>query len=134
MLMYTRKPKNIVSKVIDLTSGLQAQEAAHTWMSEDKTRTARFGSSSRETFIQRRQIDRDRSTVSRYADSSIAHSSTAARGDLTRAARSERQKINQRFSPNEGSSGEISNPLPPQQPSASSSTNTPFYPEFRSKL
>ncbi len=132
--MYTRKPKNIVSKVIDLTTGLQAKEASHTWMSEDKTRTARFGSTTRETFTQRRQIDRDRSTVSRYADSSIAHSSTAARGDLTRAARSERQKINQRFSSSEEGEREISNPLPPQLPSTPSSTNTPFYPEFRSKL
>ena len=133
--MYTRKPKNIVSKVIDLTTGLQAKEASHTWMSEDKTRSARFGSSSRETFSQRRQIDRTRGTVGRYADSSIATASTAARGDLTRAAQSEREKINQRFANPEDTADTISNPIPPQaMPSTPPVTNTPFYPEFRSKL
>ncbi|OGL33421.1 hypothetical protein A3F64_02880 [Candidatus Saccharibacteria bacterium RIFCSPHIGHO2_12_FULL_42_8] len=132
--MYTRKPKNIVSKVIDLTTGLQAKEASHTWMGEDKTRTARFGSTSRETFAQRRQTDRSRMTVGRYSDSSIANGSTAARGDLSRAARSQREKINQRFTSPDETTKDISNPLPPQEPSSPAPTNTPFYPEFRPKL
>lgn len=132
--MYTRKPKNIVSKVIDLTTGLQAKEASHTWMGEDKTRAARFGSTSRETFAQRRQADRDRATIGRYSDSSIANSSTAVRGDLSRAARSQREKINQRFDRPEEPTQDISNPLPPQTPSSPAPSNTPFYPEFRPKL
>ncbi len=132
--MYTRKPKNIVSKVIDLTTGLNAKEASHTWMGEDKTRSARFGSTSRETFMQRRQIDRKRSTVGRYSDSSIAHSSTAARGDLSRAAQTERRKINERFDSSTENIQNISNPIPPQAANPPASSNTPYYPEIRPKL
>lgn len=134
--MYTRKPKSIVSKVIDLTTGLQSREAAHTWMAGDTTRSARFGSTSRETFSERRQIDRTRSTVGRYNDSSIAHNATAARGDLTKAARLQREKINQRFGDDTTDVGDntISNPIPPQASPQIQDTNSTFYPDFRSKL
>lgn len=134
--MYSRKPKNIVSKVIDLTTGLQSREASHTWMAGDTTRSARFGSTSRETFSERRQVDRTRSTVGRYNDSSIAHSATAARGDLTKAARLQRDKVNQRFASNDGDTVDnaISNPIPPQASAPAPSMDSTFYPDFRSKL
>ena len=130
--MFTRKPKNIVSKVIDLTNPTSAQQASHTWMREDTTRSARFGSTSRETFSQRRQIDKERSVVSRYADSKIASSAITGRGDISRAARSER---NERVLQNgvEGTTTQISNPIPPAMQNTPTPDNA-FYPDFRPKL
>lgn len=132
--MFSRKPKNIISKVIGLTTNTNAKEASHTWMGEDKTRQARFGSTSRETFEQRRQIDRERKVVSRYSDSRIGTSATRARGDITKAANRERKKIRDRFDDNQSNSKYISNPLPPQPPAAPAEPDRSFYPEFRPKL
>lgn len=131
--MFTRKPKNIVSKVIDLTTGLKADQAAHTWMSEDNTRTARFGSTSEVTFQQRQQAQRNRHTVGRYADSRVASVAVAARGDISRAARTERDKIRQRFDTEQSETATISNPLPPQPIDPVSPEKSSFYPDFRPK-
>lgn len=132
--MFSRKPKSIISKVIGLTTNTNAKEASHTWMGDDKTRQARFGSASRETFEQRRQIDRERKTVSRYSDSRIGTSSTRARGDIAKAANREREKIRDRFDGDQANSSNISNPLPPQPSAAPPVSDRSFYPEFRPKL
>lgn len=128
--MFSRKPKNIVSKVIDLTTGMDAKEASHTWMSADKTRQVKFGSTSRETFEERRQIDRDRKSVARYNDSHIASVATIVRGDITRAASLERSKIRKRFSADKPDSTQVSQPIAPTPPQDGPS----FYPDFRPKL
>ncbi len=109
--MFSRKPKSIVNQVIKLTTNLDAKQASHTWMDQDSGRQARFGSTSRETFAQRRQIDRERKTIARYNDSRIATSATRARGDLARAANRDRENIG--FSDN---------------------IETSFRPDFRPKL
>lgn len=134
MIMFSRKPKNIISKVIGLTTNTNTKEASHTWMSEDKTRQARFGSTSRETFEQRRQIDRERKTVSRYSDSRIGTSAARARGDITKAANREREKIRNRLDGDRANPESISNPLPPQPPASPTAPDRSFYPEFRPKL
>lgn len=131
--MFSPKPKNIVSKVIDLTTGLKTDQAAHTWMSEDKTRAARFGSTSRVTFQERQQADRDRHSVGRYADSRVASVATMARGDISRAAKTERDKIRQRFDTEQNNAAPISNPIPPQSIDPSSPEKSSFYPDFRPK-
>ncbi len=132
--MFVRKPNNIVSKVIDLTTDTNTKKASHTWMAEDSTRQATFGSTSRETFEQRRQIDRERKTVARYGDSRLAHSATQARGDLTKAANREREVIRKRFDKTKDKDPTISNPLPPQVADFSTPKDSSFYPEFRPKL
>lgn len=133
--MFTRKPKNIVSKVIDLTTGLKSDQASHTWMSEDKTRTARFGSTSEVTFQERQQANRSRHTIGRYADSRVASVATRARGDISRAARTERDKIKQRFDTEQNDTAPISNPVPPQSiDPVSPVESSSFYPNFHPKL
>lgn len=132
--MFTRKPKNIVSKVIDLTTGLKSDQAAHTWMSEDNTRTARFGSTSRVTFQQRQQAEKSRHTIGRYEDSRVASVASQARGDISRAARTERDKIRQRFDTEQSEATSISNPAPPQLVDPPSPAKLPFYPDFHPKL
>lgn len=125
MFMFTRKPKNIVRDVMDLTNSTSAQETSHTWMSGNEDRVARFGSTSRETFQDRRQVDRERKIISRYADSRIATSATSARGDLTRASRNERE------------SEVLKEEVPTLPQSASMPTPPPernFYPDFRPRL
>jgi len=132
--MFNRKPKSIVSQVINLTTGMDAQEASHTWMDQDETRQARFGSTSRETFAQRRQADRERKTISRYNDSRIATSATSARGDIYRAANSERENIRKRFDTQGSKKPIILNPTPPQPEGFSGNTESSFRPDFRPKL
>lgn len=132
--MFSRKPRNIVRHVIDLTSDISAKSASHTWMSEDQTRSARFGSSSRTTFSDRRQADAGRQTIGRYTDSKIASVSEAARGDISRAAKRETDKRNQRFEKTPERFADISNPLPPQISPPAPTNSQSFYPDFRSKL
>ncbi|MDO8335768.1 MAG: hypothetical protein Q7T74_03240 [Candidatus Saccharibacteria bacterium] len=132
--MFSRKPKNIVSQVIKLTTDLDAKQASHTWMDKDETRQARFGSTSRETFRERRQIDRERKTIARYSDSRIGTSATRARGDLARAANREREKINNRFETQNKDKPIIVNPIPPQPEGFSGNVETSFQPDFRPKL
>jgi hypothetical protein len=132
--MFIRKPRNIVSKVIDLTTKTSTTDASHTWMAEDPKRRATFGSTSRETFEQRRQIDRERKTVARYGDSRIAHSATQARGDLTRAAKRDRELVKSRFDKTKDKDPTVANPVPPQVADFSSPKDSSFYPEFRPKL
>lgn len=132
--MFTRKPRDIVSKVINLTTDTNTKNASHTWMAKDDSRQATFGSTSRETFEQRRQIDRERKTVSRYNDSRLANSATQVRGDLSRAANHEREAIRKRFDKTVDNHPTIVNPTPPQPLGPSGSDESSFYPEFRPKL
>lgn len=132
--MFIRKPRDIVSKVIDLTTDTNTKNASHTWMAKDDSREATFGSTSRETFAQRRQIDRERKTVSRYNDSRIANSASQARGDISRAANHEREVIRKRFDRTVDNNPTIVNPTPPQPPGLSGTNQSSFYPEFRPKL
>lgn len=132
--MFSRKPKSIVSQVINLTTGMDAKQASHTWMDKDETRQARFGSTSRETFEQRRQADRERKTIARFSDSRIGTSATQARGDISRAANRERQGIRKRFDKPESGMSTISNPIPPQPESFSGGIESSFYPDLRPKL
>lgn len=132
--MFIRKPKGIVSKVIDLTTNTNTANSSHTWMAEDNSRQATFGSTSRETFEQRRQIDRERKTVARYGDSRIAHSATQARGDISRAANRSRETIKKRFDQTQDQGSVITNPTPPQPDGLSGPGQSAFYPEFRPKL
>ncbi len=132
--MFTRKPRDIVSKVIKLTTDTSTKNASHTWMAKDTSREGTFGSTSRETFDQRRQIDRERKTVARYNDSRIANSATHARGDLTRAANHEREVIRKRFDRTKDQDPTVTNPTPPQAADFSTPKDSSFYPEFRPKL
>ena len=132
--MFSRKPKNIVSKVINLTSGMDAKQASHTWMDKDETRQARFGSTSRETFAQRRQADRERKTISRLSDSRMGTSDTRTRVDRSRSLNQERENIRKRFDKPEDGTSTISNPMPPQPESFSGGIESTFYPDLRPKL
>ena len=120
--MFTRKPKSIVRHVIDLTTNLDAKQASHTWMDKDDTRSARFGSTSRETFAMRQQADRNRKLVARYSDSKIVHSIRSQRGNVRRIER----KVTDTPSTTPSSTQPLSVPNDTQA--------SRFYPDFRPKL
>ena len=152
--MYTPPPKDLTKFVISMSS----QQAAHTWMAEDTSRNARFGSSSDQNFAERRHIDQNRTQVAAYANSSIAHTATSIRGeiaDITHKRLEERQrrfgpesdeklarfspKANERWQKYKAHGGRSSQPLTPldraqQRESSASTPPVTFYPEHGPKL
>lgn len=91
--MYTRPPKDLTKFVVDMSS----KDASHTWMSEDGSRQARFGSASTQGFDARRQIDQQRSQVGAYANSEIVHQSSSMRSEIVNNTRKRLEDRERRF-------------------------------------
>jgi hypothetical protein len=93
--MYTPPPKDLTKFVINMSS----QQASHTWMAGDSSRSARFGSSSNQNFDERRHIDQNRTQIAAYANSSIAHTATSMRGEIADMTRKRLEERQRRFGP-----------------------------------
>lgn len=99
--MYTRPPKDLTKFVVDMSS----KDASHTWMSEDSSRQARFGSTSGQSFDSRRQIDRQRSQVGAYANSELFSQPLSMRGEIVNNTRKRLEDRERRFGQNQDKEG-----------------------------
>lgn len=119
---------SVIKRVIELTSGLNAREASHTWMDGSKNRSAQFGSTSNTTFQSRREVDKDRRHISRYADSKIVSESRTSPRPLKAKPREKTPQTDSR-KPIPGRNVDLA-----KTPTVDTTNSRPFYPDFRPKL